>query len=78
MPYLQTLVSENKSWTSDTGLEGMAWKQILSVLKTMWQKYISSKSLKNFDISVGYSGTIYDSYLEFEKYLFFEFRIGII
>lgn len=58
MPYLQTLVSENKSWTSDMGLEDMAWKQILSVLKTMWRKYISSKSLKNFDISVGYSGNL--------------------
>ena len=66
-PYLQTLISENPLWASDMGLEHMKWKTILSVLKAMWRKYKSSKSLKNFDLSVGYSRAIYDSYLELEK-----------
>ena len=71
MPYLQTLISENQTWTNDTGVEDMTWKELLSILKAMWRKHksckSSCKSLKNFDISVGYSRTIYDSYLEFEK-----------
>ena len=66
-PYLQTLISENPLWASDMGLEHMKWKTILSVLKAVGRKYKSSKSLKNFDLSVGYSRAIYDSYLELEK-----------
>lgn len=71
MLYLQTLISENPTWANDTGVEDLTWKELLSVLKAMWRKHkswkSSCKSLKNFDISVGYSRTIYDSYLEFEK-----------
>ena len=59
MPYLETLI--------DTGLDGMKWKELVHILKVMWRRYKSAKKLKDFEISMGYGRTIYDSYLEFEK-----------
>ena len=67
MLYLETLISENPTWASDTGLDDMKWKELVHILKVMWRRYKSAKKLKDFEISVGYGSTIYDSYLEFEK-----------
>ena len=35
MPYLETLVSENPTWASDTGLEDMKWQTLVQILKAM-------------------------------------------
>ena len=67
MPYLETLILENPRWASDTGLADLKWKELVHILKAMWRRYKSGKKLKDFEISVGYARTIYDSYLEFGK-----------
>ena len=67
MPYLETLVSENPTWASDTGLDDMKWKNLVYILKAIWRRYKSRKHQNDFHISVGFARRICHFYLNFEK-----------